>query len=110
MYEKELERAEQLGSKGKKKERSVNSLNTRRVRSNAEGELEVLDWTNDLRENAVSDRVSTRNALILRQKLSAKDMEESTKYRNKQTHWCRRFLEKYTCRCGWLPCKARNSL
>lgn len=103
-YEKELERADKLGAKGKKKARSIKSLNTGRVRSNAEAELELLDWINDLRTDKISARVSTRmiknkavsiNPLFFGPRPAANDLEGSKKYRNRQTHWCRTFLKKY---------------
>lgn len=57
-HKKELEKAENLGIKGKEKAWSVKSLNnTGRVMSNAEAELQVLDWINDPRVGAVSARV-----------------------------------------------------
>ena len=102
-YEKQLEQADQLGAKRKKKARSVKSFNTVRVRSNAEAELELLDWINDVRSEAISARVSTRmiknkavsiNSLWFGPRPAANDLEGIRKYRNKQTHWCRRFLRK----------------
>ena len=103
-YEEQMEKANKLGAKRKKKAWRVKSLNTRRVRSNADAELEILDWVNDLRTEAVSARVSTRmiknkavsiNPLFFGPRPAANDLEDSRKYRNKQTHWCRRFPRKY---------------
>ncbi|CAB1103946.1 unnamed protein product [Ectocarpus sp. CCAP 1310/34] len=82
--------------------RSVKSFNTGRVRSNAEAELKLLDWINDVCSEAISARVSTRmiknkavslNSLWFGPRPAANDLEGRIKYRNKQTHWCRRFLK-----------------
>ncbi|CAB1104960.1 unnamed protein product [Ectocarpus sp. CCAP 1310/34] len=116
-YEKQLEKADQLGAKGKQQARSVKSFNTLRVRSNAEAELELVDWINDVRSKAISARVSTRMiknkaaslySLWFGPRPAANDLEGSRKYRNKQTHWCT-FL-RTNCHSGRLPGKAKNSL
>ena len=103
-YEEQMEKANKLGVKGKKKAWRVKSLNTGRVRSNADTQVENLDWVNDLRTEAVSAGVSTSmiknkavsiNPLFFGPRPAANNLEDSRKYRNKQTHWCRRFLRKY---------------
>lgn len=102
--EEQLAKADKLGPKDKKKARSVKSFNVGRSRSNADAELEILDWINDLRTEAVSARVSTRmiknkavsiNPLFFGPKPAPKDLDDNRKYRHRQTSWCRRFLSKY---------------
>ena len=82
----------------------MKSLITGRVRSNADTALEIFDWVNDLRIEAVSTRVSTRmiknkavpiSPLFFGWRPAANDLEDNRKYRNKQSHWCRRFLREY---------------
>ena len=99
-----MEKANKLGAKRKKNSWRVKSLNTGRVRSTADAELEILDWVIDLRTEAVSARFATRmirnraisiNSLFFGPRPAANDLEDSRKYRNKQTHWCRRFLRRY---------------
>ncbi|CAB1098020.1 unnamed protein product [Ectocarpus sp. CCAP 1310/34] len=89
----------QDGPKGKKKARSAKSFSVGRSRSNADAELEILDWINDLRADAVSARVSTRmiknkavsiNPLFFGPKPAPKDLDDNKKYRHRQTTWCRR--------------------
>ena len=73
----------------------MKSLNTRSVRSNADAEIKILDWVSDLRAEAVSARVSTKitknkavliNPLFFGPRPAANDLEDSRKYRNKQTY------------------------
>ena len=58
--EAELSQAAQKGrTKGKKKAQKRMSLNTGRIRSNADAELEIVAWINDLRSDSIWARLST---------------------------------------------------
>lgn len=90
-----------MGPKARKKLR-VKSFDIGRARKSEESELEILDWVNDFCGDTTSVRVLTRTvnnkALALNPNFSpepeARDLEDTRKYRNKQTS-CKRFLKKH---------------
>lgn len=103
-FEEEVEKRSKLGSKGKKRAQRAMSLNVGRKRAYKDTELEIVDWINDLRSEAISARVSTRmiknkalelDPLFFGPKPAASDLESSDKYRNRKTSWCRRFLKAH---------------
>ncbi|CAM9108149.1 unnamed protein product, partial [Pylaiella littoralis] len=52
-YEKQLAEHEKRGGvRGKKKAQKLKSLNTGRLRSGVDTELEIIDWINELRTDA----------------------------------------------------------
>ena len=103
--EAELSQAAQKGgTKGKKKAQKRMTLNTEIIRSNADAELEIVAWINDLRSDSISARVSTarikHKALDLNPNVSGErpapsDLAGSIRYRKRKTAWCMRFLKRY---------------
>ena len=58
--EAELSQAAQKGgTKGKKKAQKRMSLTTGRIKSNADADLEIVAWMNDLRSDSISARVNS---------------------------------------------------
>ena len=103
--EAELSQAAQKGgTKGEKKAQKRMSLNTGRIRSNADAELDIVAWINDLRSDSISARVSTAminhralelNPNVLGERPAPSDLAGSIRYRKRKTAWCMRFLKRY---------------
>ena len=116
--EAELSQAAQKGAtKGEKKAQKRMSLNTGRIKSNADAELEIVAWINDLRSDSISARVSTAmikhkalelNPNVFGERPAPSDLAGSIRYR-KRTAWCTR-LSGTAVLCEPLPGKARNFL
>ena len=92
------------GTNGKKNAQKRMSLNTGMIISNADAELEIVAWINDLRSDSISARVSTamikHKALeltpdVVGERSAPSDLAGSIHYRKRKTAWCMRILKRY---------------